>query len=179
MAWLSLSSFFSIIPDLKRNSHLGYNTPMEMTSNQPYLFRAIYDWIVDNGATPYMVVDAMGEYVRVPRQSVQNGQIVLNIAPRAVTNYMVDDEAVSFSARFSGVSEHIYVPVENILALYAAENGQGMVFSQDAPAPSDSESQQNEEAGVEETEIEETSEPVAKQKTDSKKGRKSHLKVIK
>ena len=102
---------------------------MEMTSNQPYLFRAIYEWIVDNGATPYMVVNAIGEDVRVPQQSIQNGQIVLNIAPRAVTNYQANDTAVSFSARFSGVGQQLYVPCQNILAIYAAENGQGMVFT--------------------------------------------------
>ena len=104
---------------------------MEMTSNQPYLFRAIYDWIVDNGATPYVLVDATGAHVKVPQQSIQNGQIVLNIAPQAVTNYQADESALSFSARFSGVAQQIYIPIQHILAIYAAENGQGMVFSQE------------------------------------------------
>ena len=147
---------------------------MEMTSNQPYLFRAIYDWIIDNGATPYIVVDAMGEMVRVPQQSVQNGQIVLNIAPQAVTNYMADGDAVSFSARFSGVAEHIYIPNENILALYAAENGQGMVFSHDNEPAADEQEMHDMEAVAEEA----TETP---EKTESKPAgdKKSHLKVIK
>ena len=104
---------------------------MEMTSNQPYLFRAIFDWIVDNGATPYVLVDATGEHVKVPQQSIQNGQIVLNLAPRAVTNFHADESSVSFSARFSGIPQQIYIPIQHILAIYAAENGQGMVFSHD------------------------------------------------
>lgn len=148
---------------------------MEMTSNQPYLFRAIYDWILDNGKTPYIVVDAMGELVRVPRQSVQNGQIVLNIAPHAVTNYMADDDAVSFSARFSGVAEHIYIPTGNILALYAAENGQGMVFSHDTDEAEDDEQLIDQEAITDDSTESST-------QTDDKKAsgnKKSHLKVIK
>ena len=102
-----------------------------MTSNQPYLFRAIYDWIVDNGLTPYILVHADGPNVKVPLQSVQDGQIVLNIAPRAVSQYDADNDAVSFTARFGGVPETIYIPFPEIMAIYAAENGQGMVFSQE------------------------------------------------
>ena len=105
---------------------------MEMNSNQPYLFRAIYDWIIDNGATPYILVNADSPDVHVPAQSVKDGQIVLNIAPRAVSAYQADNEAVSFTARFSGVPEKIYVPMTDILAIYAAENAQGMVFSQES-----------------------------------------------
>ena len=150
---------------------------MEMTSNQPYLFRAIYDWIIDNGATPYIVVDAMGELVRVPQQSIQNGQIVLNIAPRAVTNYMADEDAVSFSARFSGVSEHIYIPMQNILALYAAENGQGMVFSHDHETAPDTEDSLDQEATLEV--VPDATDDNSAEKSKPTKDGKSHLKVIK
>ncbi|MBT8448941.1 MAG: ClpXP protease specificity-enhancing factor [Gammaproteobacteria bacterium] len=102
-----------------------------MTSNQPYLFRAIYDWIVDNDMTPYALINAEASYVKVPQQSVNEGQIILNISPSAVVAFHSDNEALSFSARFSGVEQSIYIPMPAILAIYAAENGQGMAFSLD------------------------------------------------
>ncbi len=102
---------------------------MSMTSSRPYLLRAIYDWIVDNGCTPHILVDAHGKGVEVPLQYVnKDGQIVLNIAPSAVAGFLMDKEAVSFSARFGGVPTQVYVPVRALLGIYARENGQGMVF---------------------------------------------------
>ena len=102
-----------------------------MTSNQPYLLRAIHQWIIDNDFTPYLIVDANVANVEVPAQSVKDGQIVLNLAPQAVTNMLMDDVAVSFSARFSGVAQSIYIPIQAIRAIYANENGQGMVFAEE------------------------------------------------
>lgn len=99
-----------------------------MTSNRPYLLRAIYDWISDNDLTPYVLVDAGVAGVRVPPQVVKNGQVVLNLAMRAVANLDLGNEFVSFQARFSGVSQSIHIPVHAVLALYAQENGQGMMF---------------------------------------------------
>ena len=99
-----------------------------MSSNRPYLLRAIYDWISDNGLTPYLLIDANGEGVRVPPQVVKNGQVVLNIAMRAVANLELGNDWIGFSARFSGVSQSVRVPVGSVLALYAQENGQGMMF---------------------------------------------------
>lgn len=99
-----------------------------MTSNRPYLLRAIYDWITDNNLTPYILVDAAREGVRVPPQVVKNGQVVLNLAMRAVANLDLGNEWISFQARFSGVSHSILIPVNAVLALYAQENGQGMMF---------------------------------------------------
>ncbi|MEW9571138.1 ClpXP protease specificity-enhancing factor [Rhodanobacter sp. Si-c] len=99
-----------------------------MTSNRPYLLRAIYDWISDNGLTPYLLIDATGEGVRVPPQVIKNGQVVLNIAMRAVANLELGNDWVGFSARFSGVSHVVRIPVGSVLALYAQENGQGMMF---------------------------------------------------
>lgn len=99
-----------------------------MTSNQPYLLRAIHEWILDNNMTPHILVNAEHPKVQVPIQSVQNGQIVLNIATHAISNILIDNEAVSFSARFSGVVENIYIPVYAIKAIYASENDQGLVF---------------------------------------------------
>ncbi len=102
-----------------------------MTSNRPYLLRAIYDWISDNGLTPYLLIDATGEGVRVPPQVVKNGQVVLNIAMRAVANLELGNDWIGFSARFSGVSHVVRIPVGSVLALYAQENGQGMMFPAD------------------------------------------------
>ncbi len=99
-----------------------------MSSNRPYLLRAIYDWISDNQLTPYILVDAGAAGVRVPPQVIQNGQVVLNLAMRAVANLDLGNDSISFQARFSGVSQSIQIPVQAVLALYAQENGQGMMF---------------------------------------------------
>ncbi len=102
-----------------------------MSSNRPYLLRAIYDWISDNNLTPYILVDAGFAGVRVPPQVIKNGQVVLNLAMRAVVNLDMGNEWISFQARFSGVSQSIQIPVTAVLALYAQENGQGMMFPAD------------------------------------------------
>jgi stringent starvation protein B len=102
-----------------------------MTSNRPYLLRAIYDWISDNNLTPYMLVDATRSGVRVPTHVIKNGQVVLNLAMRAVANLDLGNEWISFQARFSGVSHSIQIPIPAVLALYAQENGQGMMFPAD------------------------------------------------
>jgi len=99
-----------------------------MSSNRPYLLRAIYDWITDNQLTPYVLVDAGMAGVRVPSQVIQNGQVVLNLATRAVANLDLGNDRITFQARFSGVSQAIQIPVQAVLALYAQENGQGMMF---------------------------------------------------
>ncbi len=106
-----------------------------MSSNRPYLLRAIYDWISDNDLTPYMLVDAGMDGVRVPPQVVKNGQVVLNLAMRAVANLDLGNEWISFQARFSGVSQNIHIPVQAVLALYAQENGQGMMFPAEEGVP--------------------------------------------
>lgn len=113
-----------------------------MSSNRPYLLRAIYDWISDNNLTPYILVDAGAAGVRVPPQVVKNGQVVLNLAMRAVVNLDMGNDWISFQARFSGVSQSIQIPVSAVLALYAQENGQGMMFPAeeeggDTPPPRD------------------------------------------
>ena len=107
------------------------NETQGMTSNRPYLLRAIYDWISDNGLTPYVLVDAAQPGVKVPAHVVKNGQVVLNLAMRAVANLDLGNEKIAFQARFSGVSQNIVIPVSAVLALYAQENGQGMMFPAD------------------------------------------------
>ncbi|MBX3726004.1 MAG: ClpXP protease specificity-enhancing factor [Xanthomonadales bacterium] len=99
-----------------------------MTDNRPYLVRALHEWICDNGLTPYLLVDAGVSGVRVPPQSVKEGRVVLNIAPRAVTRLDLANDVISFQARFSGVAMLVVVPLEAVLAVYAMENGQGMMF---------------------------------------------------
>jgi stringent starvation protein B len=110
---------------------MSTNETAAMSSNRPYLLRAIYDWISDNNLTPYVLVDAGFAGVRVPPQVVKNGQVVLNLAMRAVANLDLGNEWISFQARFSGVSQTIQIPVQAVLALYAQENGQGMMFPAD------------------------------------------------
>jgi stringent starvation protein B len=102
-----------------------------MTSSRPYLIRALYEWIVDNNMTPYILVDARNEDVSVPQGHVRDGRIVLNVSPNAVRGLHMDNEAVSFSARFNGQSMELLVPTEAVMAVYAQENGKGMFFEQD------------------------------------------------
>jgi stringent starvation protein B len=109
-----------------------------ITSSRPYLIRAIYEWLVDNQLTPYVMVDAMAPHVEVPQQYVEDGKIVLNIAPQAVRGLNMNNEEIEFDARFSGITKHIYVPIMAVGAIYAFENGRGMVFSdedEDMPPP--------------------------------------------
>lgn len=115
----------------------------DMTSSRPYLIRALYEWIVDNDMTPYIVVDASAEGLRVPTQYVKDGQIVLNISPRAVDKLQLSNSEIAFSARFGGAALNVWVPPKAVLAIYARENGEGMMFREgggddgDAPTPPD------------------------------------------
>lgn len=115
-----------------------------MTSNHPYLLRAIYEWILDNNMTPYIVVDAANSDIVVPDILSTNDQIILNIYPDAVRDLQLLNDSVSFSARFSGVSHSIFLPIESIKAVYAKESGRGIIFDQemeiDAAEPDDDDS---------------------------------------
>ncbi|MEH6347527.1 MAG: ClpXP protease specificity-enhancing factor [Bermanella sp.] len=106
-----------------------------MSPSRPYLMRALYEWIQDNEFTPYVLVDANIFEVQVPMEHVNDGQIVLNINASAVRDLLIDNQGLSFSARFSGVTQNIYVPIVAVLAIYAKENGEGMVFGNEAGAP--------------------------------------------
>lgn len=110
--------------------------PPRMTSHRPYLLRALYEWILDNGMTPYILVDARRPGVRVPPFAVQDGKVTLNIAPRAVVALEIADDAITFTARFSGVSYPIRVPVGAVLVIHARETGQGMALPEE-PYPED------------------------------------------
>jgi stringent starvation protein B len=102
-----------------------------MTPNRPYLLRALYEWIGDNDMTPHILVDAGFPGVDVPEQAVQKGKVILNIDPAAVRELNLGNEWLTFSARFSGRSSNVVVPVEAVLAIYAKENGQGMMFARE------------------------------------------------
>lgn len=111
---------------------------MAEVSTKPYLIRAIFDWCTDSGFTPYVAV-AVDETVRVPAEFVNNGEIVLNVSALATSRLLIDNEAISFQARFSGAPREVYVPMAQVIAIYARENGQGMAFevprAMSAPSP--------------------------------------------
>jgi stringent starvation protein B len=111
---------------------------MQMTSSRPYLIRAMYQWITDNGMTPHLLVDVSVDGVQVPAEHVQNGKIILNIAPMAISSLILGDTEITFTARFSGQPMSMYIPIDAVLAVYAKENGQGMMFSEDDGAVSSS-----------------------------------------
>lgn len=107
---------------------------MEMTSNRPYLVRAFYEWLLDNGQTPYLLVEVADSSVEVPQQFVEDGHITLNIAPSAVHNLELGNEFISFSARFGGKPVDVLFPVASVLSIYAQESGGGMLFPEDEPS---------------------------------------------
>lgn len=112
-----------------------------MTSLKPYLIRSINEWIIDNGFTPYLLVDAEADNATLPLAFSQDGKIILNIQPEAVQGLAFGNEHIEFNARFSGKPMHVIVPVNAVLAIYAKENGKGMIFDQDedgeTPPPED------------------------------------------
>lgn len=99
-----------------------------MTPLRPYLIRSLYEWILDNGFTPYLLVDAKHRDTQVPQQFVQDGRVVLNIRPEAIQNLVLGNSEIAFNARFGGVSMKVEIPVSAVLAIYAQENGKGMIF---------------------------------------------------
>lgn len=127
-----------------------------MTSQKPYLIRAIYQWLQDNQLTPYLLVNAALDGVQVPLEYINDGKIVLNIDPDAVHNFHADNEWISFSARFSGKQMELFIPIIAVLAIYGKENNEGMFFTDD----------------------EETS-PTSPKKTSSPKQKRPGLKIVK
>lgn len=99
-----------------------------LSSTKPYLVRALYEWILDNGLTPHLLVDAQYPSTQVPAEFVQDGQIVLNLAPTAVRNLVIGNDRIQFGARFGGVARELYIPTDAVLGIFARENHQGMVF---------------------------------------------------
>lgn len=142
-----------------------------MTSNRPYLLRALYDWICDNHLTPYVLVDASGDDLNIPHEFVEDGKIVLNISPSAVRDLDLSNDYINFKARFSGQSMNVYFPNEAVLAIYAKENGRGMIFPEE---------EQEVAASDEPVSNTEPEAPATEKKEEKKKKKdRSHLKVIK
>jgi len=102
-----------------------------MTSTRPYLLRGLYEWMIDNGLTPHLLVDAKADQVEVPQQYIEKDKIILNIAPDAIRDLEIGNEFFSFSARFAGRPEQILAPIKAVMAIYAKENGEGMVFPEE------------------------------------------------
>jgi len=102
-----------------------------MISLKPYLIRSIYEWIVDNDLTPHLLVDAENSLAILPQQFIEDGKIVLNIKPQAVQGLTLGNEEIQFNARFSGKPMHIVTPIAAVMAIYAKENGKGMIFDQE------------------------------------------------
>lgn len=145
-----------------------------MTSHRPYLLRALWEWIADNGMTPHLLVDAGQAGVRVPAHTIKDGKVVLNIADRAVAKLEMGNEAVSFTARFGGVSHPVSVPVSAILAIYARETGQGMALPEEMGA-----SQTASASGDGEAEATEPGDSGPEDDTPQPPKRGAHLRVVK
>ncbi len=109
-----------------------------MTPQKPYLIRAIYQWLLDNQNTPYLLVNTTFDGVQVPLEYINDGKIILNIEPGAVNNFHADNEWISFSARFSGKSMELFIPIIAVLAIYGKENNEGMFFTEEESSPSPS-----------------------------------------
>ncbi len=101
---------------------------LNLSPTRPYMARAIYEWLCDNQLTPYLLVDATQPNTMVPEQFIQDGQITLNLAPHAIHALNMSNDAITFSARFGGVSRNLYIPFSAVLGLYARENSQGLFF---------------------------------------------------
>lgn len=109
-----------------------------MTPSRPYFVRAVYEWVLDNQMTPYLLVNADYPMVEVPSEFVNAGKIVLNLAPSAIRELQMGNEFIAFSARFSGRVRQLTVPLGSVLAVYAKENGKGMFFDDsEIPPPDD------------------------------------------
>ncbi|WP_114891955.1 ClpXP protease specificity-enhancing factor [Haemophilus haemolyticus] len=141
---------------------------------RPYLLRAYYDWLVDNSFTPYLVVDATYLGVNVPVEYVKDGQIVLNLSANATGNLQLTNDFIQFNARFKGVSRELYIPMGAALAIYARENGDGVMFE-----PEEVYDELNSEPDTEQpTGFHEAVESPKKREEKKKTKSASHLRII-
>lgn len=150
------------------------NTMAELSSRRPYLIRALYDWVLDNDLTPHLLVAADAPGVHVPRQFVtEDGKITVNISPGAVRGLSLGNELVQFSARFSGQSYNVSLPPGAVLALYARENGEGMLFGdvEESPAADDHTLSADEQDKSDQADADDSDEQARK--------KRAHLKVVK
>ncbi len=149
---------------------------MSEVSTKPYLIRAIHEWCVDQGLTPYLAVAVDGRTM-VPRSFVQDGQIVLNIGPDATQSLVMGNELIAFQARFGGVAQNISVPIDNVSAIYARENGHGMAF--ELASASEHEAEELPELASDSADVAEDSPAPDASPDSAKTGLRSHLKLVK
>lgn len=149
-----------------------------MISNRPYMIRAIYDWIVDNGWTPHFQIDADYPGTDVPREFVQEGVIVLNVAPSAIFSTAFENDGFFFKARFQGMERSIYFKPEAVLAVFARENGQGMPFPAE-PYPDTVEDEAENQPTLKTVETSKETEQSEKPKGKSSKKKKPTLSIVK
>ena len=110
--------------------------PTVMTSSRPYMVRALYEWILENNCTPYVLINALANEVLVPTEFVKNGQIVLNVSPSAIVDLEISNDSIMFNGRFGGVPMDIFAPMTAVMGIYTRENGQGMMFEmEEEPEP--------------------------------------------
>jgi len=138
-----------------------------MNSSKPYIIRALHEWISENDCTPLVLVSSAHEDVQIPTGIDEDGKVVLNVSYGATKNLELINEGILFDARFSGVSQNIFVPIDSILAIYARENGQGMMFGDNDELPDPPKSNKS------------TSKKPAKENTSKSASGKSFLKVVK
>lgn len=144
-----------------------------LTPNRPYLLRAYYDWLIDNGLTPHVLVDATVDGTQVPQQFVKEGQIVLNVHHAAVAGLELGNDWVEFNARFGGVPQQVILPMKAISAIYARENGVGVVFEMEPAYETDDEQ-------LEVFTPDDDNQPkVTSDQKDSSKKQRGHLTIIK
>ena len=149
-----------------------------MTSQRPYLLRALYEWIVDNGMTPHVLVNAGVPGVRVPTHTIKDGQVVLNIADRAVAKLAMDNDGLRFSARFGGVSQSVVIPMAAVVAVYARESGMGMALPEDPnPAPDTNQPGPDPKPGA--SAVDDDSRPGGPDDAPDPPKRSGHLRIVK
>jgi len=141
-----------------------------MNSSKPYIIRALHEWISDNDCTPLILVSSDQEEVQIPAGIAKDGKVVLNISYGATKHLEMIEEGILFDARFSGVSQNIYVPMESILAIYARENGQGMMFGENNELPEPPKTTKKDDSDKKKDN---------QNKSDNKTKNKSFLKVVK
>ena len=154
-----------------------------MGSTKPYLLRAIYEWAEDNGLTPQVLVNANETGVQVPTEHVVDGQIILNISATAVQMHVMDNEFVTFSARFNGIEQNIVLPINAISAIFARENSQGIFFeemeSDDLTPDPDSPPPKKKKASKKPTKPRSIGSKGSTGSKESSKKKANHLKIIK
>ena len=146
-----------------------------MSSSRPYLIRAMHEWIVDNGLTPYLLVDAQQDSVEVPTEFIEDGKIVLNVSPTAVEHLELGNDWISFQARFGGRPVDISIPAAAVQAIYGRETGEGMVFDDDSSVGAVAVTGDDADS----IGIEPDNTPVDDDDVRPKKSDRSHLRVIK